>query len=617
MVGFQADVEAVALFLTDDHTFQVIEDSDWKNINKSVLISTDRDLTSRLRKTLSTSLISVLHSVLFLWPSSGDVPEFQTYFRNIIQENSVSPHPLVQELWHSMMKSSGQEFVHKGFVFPKEMKAFALPSTGKVSSGYPVFNTIKAVWTLALGLKTAQQRQCRPGSDCFLTQTNALGPAVLQALQNNQNVLLETPVTFKEGKQLMFNDVFPNNGQVILTSVSGDGVFREVGRYSDKTGLITHKMTVLQHRKATTPNYYSQQIPPASLRSSALTMNPKHELSSLPTTSKKQLSSVLVTNIQNTSFGAWINRTWCLVTIAFSGAGVLVTLYVLVFLLMKFCDKTVKKNTIVISMFQLLALITMYVGALLFTFQPSFAMCGARKVVHNVAYAFNYGCLLLRAMSLRSQKTLGLGGSISQVNQMLTLLFVVGAQVALEVQWWILRPPGVVFEPGELLECSISRGDFLVCQSYIIFLLVVAVLMAFFSRNTPYCYREGYCVTVTSLLCLTVFFVWVVAFGLLPKDEDRGFSASVAQISTATVILGGIFGPQLYSLHKYGKNIHKPLSYADSLSTVFTMFKDIDSVSGGSTSSLRGKKSAKTLESPYSGEVIQNPLYDELNSAYP
>lgn len=90
-------------------------------------------------------------------------------------------------------------------------------------------------------------------------------------------------------------------------------------------------------------------------------------------------------------------------------------------------------------------------------------------------------------------------------------------------------------------------------------------------------------------------------------------------MATALTVLLGIFGPQLFAIHKYGGFPHKPLSYADSLSTVFTMFKDLDNASSGGTTS-RGKKNAKTLETPFAtelGEGTRNPLYSDYQSAYP
>ncbi|XP_076334322.1 uncharacterized protein LOC143238195 [Tachypleus tridentatus] len=599
----EVDVEAVALFLTDSHVLQVFDHIEWKNSSMSVLISTDRDLTSRLQDSLLTEHLSDLSNVLFLWPSSSEVLEFETYFRNMIQGITEPTHPLVKDLWNSMNDTRGQEFVHKGFIFPGVMASFTLPSSRKVSTSHESLNTIKAVWTLALGLRAAQQRQCH-GKDCLPGQ-KSLGRVVLQALQNYETLLLKTPVRSLHDRNIMFDDVFPNFGQIVLTNLSFTGSFQEIGRYSSKMGLITREDVLLRRRTTT----FHHHTPLTSFDT-----NHENKLCNLPSSSHKRLENVKAGNVKSYSFGAWMTKTWCSVCTALSGTGILVTGYVLALLLVKVCDKTVKMNAIVISVFQLIALIMMYLGALLFTFQPSFTTCSTRKVVHNVAYAFNYGCLLLRGMTLRSQKALGLGGSVNQANQILTLLYVVGAQVALEVQWWIFHPPEVKIDPKQILECSISKRGFLVCQTYIMFLLLLAVLMTFFVRN---CYQEGYCVTVTSLLSLTVFFVWVVAFALLPEDEYGDFATCVAQISTATVILGGIFGPQLYSLRKHRENFREPLFYADSLSTIFTMFKDIDSTSGQDKSPLRREKFRRTLEPPYSGEVVQTSLFNKLKSSYP
>lgn len=84
-------------------------------------------------------------------------------------------------------------------------------------------------------------------------------------------------------------------------------------------------------------------------------------------------------------------------------------------------------------------------------------------------------------MYLRAQNSLGLGGSVNRCNQLLTLFFIVGVQVALETQWWLVRPPGVY--AGNTLECSVGKTEVLESQIYVTFLLLLSTAMAVSTRK--------------------------------------------------------------------------------------------------------------------------------------
>lgn len=338
---------------------------------------------------------------------------------------------------------------------------------------------------------------------------------------------------------------------------------------------------------------------------------------SVPPMTARTTEDVKVTHAsKNLHLSAWLGRPWALTILGLCGFGVLVTLYILVFLMVKACEGSLKKNNSPLAVAQLLSLLALYVAASLFTWKPSALLCGLQRFVSNVSYAFCFGCLLLKGMHLRAQNSLGLGGRVNRINQLLTLLFIVGVQVALETQWWVIRPPSMSFET---MECHSVKEEILESQGYISFLLLLSVAVAVSTRKIPYNYREGRCLIATTLTCLAFFLAWDAACWLLPDTTSRNIAAPVALIVTAIVVLGGIFGPQLFAIHKYGGFPHKPLSYADSLSTVFTMFKDLDNTSSSGTTG-RGKKNAKTLETPFGAEAhetTRNPLYSDYQSAYP
>lgn len=203
----------------------------------------------------------------------------------------------------------------------------------------------------------------------------------------------------------------------------------------------------------------------------------------------------------------------------------------------------------------------------------------------------------------------------------------------MEVQWWKMISPAVVTRNGVVM-CAGKTADYLFSQSYIGILLCACAILGFMTRNVPYTNREGQNLFISSLFCLPVFIAWTVAYGLVTDAEARCVVASLGMTITGIAILGGVYGPMLYLIHKFGRIPHKPLSYADSLSTVFTMFQDptMDSANSSpvlmdkhsKSNTARGKKCGKTVDGQLDSaflvpaqDMVRNPLYISTISAYP
>lgn len=102
---------------------------------------------------------------------------------------------------------------------------------------------------------------------------------------------------------------------------------------------------------------------------------------------------------------------------------------------MKFCEmegsglgngSTSKQSTVSLTLF---ACMILFLGSMLFLFEPSPVLCSIKSSVHNIGLCLLFGSLLIQSMFLRAQATIGLGGNVSQVNQLLTLAFIVATQV--------------------------------------------------------------------------------------------------------------------------------------------------------------------------------------------
>ena len=202
------------------------------------------------------------------------------------------------------------------------------------------------------------------------------------------------------------------------------------------------KENEIDNQKSTTRSQRQNFKTKKSLeREKELTLKP-HNLIRLSTKLNKTTSALNststpdVTKRRQVSITAWLGNSWSIVIMSLCITGILATLYVQTFLLMKSCEGALKKSNQGLSVGHLLAIMMTFLGSSFYVFYPTAFMCSVRTTIHNIALALLFGSLLLRAMHIRAQKSIGLGGRSSKMNLFLTLLFVVGIQVALEIQQW-------------------------------------------------------------------------------------------------------------------------------------------------------------------------------------
>ncbi|XP_023220735.1 uncharacterized protein LOC111622554 [Centruroides sculpturatus] len=615
---YKASPKGVVALLSPHQAIKLLKNFDPEDAESLYwLIVTPIDISTELKATLNPVQLNLLSKVFMLSPNSIYIKEYHSYFRQLLTEEESLDHPLVAEL----VKKSNLS-LHKD---PLDLKKHIHVEEIRNSSlERDVSNTVKAIWSLAAAMKNVQNRICRRGTDCLLYLRKSLSSYINRAIRNVGYTLHGTGASALDGNKLHFSkDGFLSTTRYVLR-ILNSGESQEIGWYSDDSGLVIDPNVLGAIKKFDQTDLYRNHLSQSSLRSVSLTSHHEPKMNHpranvIPEESKNppvviseepKEEIIDVRDIKESNLASWIGRPWALTILGLSAVGVLFALYVLVFLLVKMCEGTLKKSNLLLGILQILSVLSLYGAATLLLFKPSSFICGLQRLVPNVAYSYCFGVLLLKSMHLRSQKTIGLGGSVSNLNQVLTLLFIVGLQLALEVQWWILRPPFIVVAEDEV-RCVMSRGDILLSQVYIVVLLLLVVLTTLSVHNVPYNYTEGKSLIATSVICLAVFIGWAVACWMLTNTGDRHIAASLAPIATAAAVLIGIFCPQLYAIHKYGVFPHKKLSYTDSLSTVFSVFKEVDQATG------RGKKGAKTLETR-TAQGKRNPaFYDDFASAYP
>ena len=188
----------------------------------------------------------------------------------------------------------------------------------------------------------------------------------------------------------------------------------------------------------------------------------------------------------STSLTSWLGRGWSLAILVGSIIGSLVTLYTFTFLLMKSCEGALghnyRQSLIAIN---LLSIMLLFLGSMLYIFEPSPVLCTARRSAHNLSLCLLFGSLLIKSMYLRAHKTIGLGGQVNQVNQFLTLVFIIAVQVSIESHYWkqladwssspVASANLITYSIHTL--CSPGPKDYLSNQSY---LLIVFILLLLF-----------------------------------------------------------------------------------------------------------------------------------------
>ncbi|XP_023239556.1 uncharacterized protein LOC111638144 [Centruroides sculpturatus] len=565
---------------------------------KLVLFLTEKatNFTNLLNLTDSTN-----EDLIVITPEILSVSGFEDYWKKELNEGNISKHPLIARL------SSMNETLEDNYT----------------SLSKPISDEIKIIWTFSECLKNIQKKKCSYGSDCISLIKESLNSDIFNEMKTINftisNVFDERNVTVR----------FDRNGKLATERFNiyliGKDNTLQIGYYDEDddapnaNGLfltLSDIFLIPNHTDTANTNKprSSSLLSPPGISRLFYGTDPMQNSTDIPLNAdykKKEFQTLLGTS----GLGIWVSRPWSLTVIVLSTVGILSTIYIISFLLMKSCEGALKKRNLPLMFLTLLSVLLLFGSSIPFIFRPSTILCGITRVCHNITLALLSACLLLHAMHLRSQELLGLGGRVSRLNQFITLGFIIGIQIALEVQFWLFETPKI-FLVDDVPFCSVSVNEYVTSQIYIAYVIVIGLVVAFTSRNVPYNHREGHCLWITQIVFLIAFVSKTCLYCFL-KREVKDMIMSLSLIVIAYIILGGIFIPYLYEVHRQGGLPHKPLSYAESMSTVFTMFKqDGESISGESTTS-RGKKAAKTLDkSEGMVEMTHNPLYDDFRSVY-
>ena len=253
---------------------------------------------------------------------------------------------------------------------------------------------------------------------------------------------------------------------------------------------------------------------------------------------------------------------WKIIVVIIAGTGVLMTLILMLYIMCKICSGRLVKRYLVIGVPMLIAMLLLFLSVIPYVFTPSEEICGMRYFAHGFSYSLCFASILTKMMSLKDHKLVGLGGNVSKVNQLLLIFFMVSVQVAIGVQWWVLRKPVLLTEVlteqynGGLKQttyyaCDFDRKDFIAYHSYVIFLIALCCIYSLSIRNNGKDSKDvsARVLSVCSWFCLFLWIAIIVTFFVLERKLLEAV-CSIGLLAVALSVLLIVFLPTISAISR-------------------------------------------------------------------
>lgn len=272
------------------------------------------------------------------------------------------------------------------------------------------------------------------------------------------------------------------------------------------------------------------------------------------------------------SYESFISRMWSLVVVAVAILGTCACLWMLMYVLIKMCDGTLTGNQ-TMGVLLLLGIMCLFASVIPWLLPPNEMVCANRHFFHPLAMVLCFAILLVKAMQLRSLVSVGLGGSIPHVNQLVSLVFMLLVQVVISIEWYISSSPlGVQVNDG-YPECAVSKNRFLLLHLYPCTLLILAFCYGMSVLKIKRNFNEGRWITCATAFIIPIFAAWSVVYYFAPVLYHDP-SVAVSIVAVAGTLLSAIFFPKMLTIAKQSSLKGDDLQRSHSDSTVFTAFSD-------------------------------------------
>nr|XP_053649824.1 uncharacterized protein LOC128700567 [Cherax quadricarinatus] len=494
----------------------------------------------QLKKKLDGGLLVEVHSPV--------IPGFSQYFAATVHANTSLVAPLAMQYMKIISHCDTEALAVQSLSPLPQCSGLQVKELTKLVNSNLTTATVKAVSSLAAAFRLVQIERCSTGVHCLQALRQDLHQDILKSL-------LKLSFTVGGGADKIR---YTADGRLVnsftIKQITAKGL-RQVGVYREDTGVVWSPREMLGSEKLE----YGRKG-----RTLGLVSIEEREKDSA-------IQSVLLTHED------YVGRTWAFSVLVVACLGVVVSLYVAVYVALRVCDGTLTGPQ-VLGAILLLGVMGLYASCVVYVLPPTSMTCAVREWAPPMCLALCYGILLVKSMHLRALVSVGVGGEVSQVNLHVSLLFMLSVQGALCVLGHagglgIGEEPLVKNGLNGNRQCGQKRIAILATRVYLILLLFLSLILATVNRKIQRNHNEGRWLLLTSCVSAPVVAVWSVMSYLAPSALEAP-TTSVALLILASVILGLVFMPKMRIIAQQAKEFrHKRLA-TTSVSTIFTQMEE-------------------------------------------
>ena len=250
------------------------------------------------------------------------------------------------------------------------------------------------------------------------------------------------------------------------------------------------------------------------------------------------------------SYESFISRTWSLAILSVALIGIFIAMWMLIYVIIKMCDRTLGGSQ-ALGLILLFSVILLLCSVIPWLLPPNEMICATRHFLPPLALALNFSILLVKAMQLRSLVKVGLGGSIPQINQIVSLVFMLAVQVVISSEWYLSNSPIKIVQDFETSypSCGVTRVRFVLLHTYPASLLVLAFCFGVSVLKIKTNYHEGRWITAATISMMPVYVVWMLLCSFAPAHFHDA-ATSFAIVVIGLMILCIVFAPKMHTISR-------------------------------------------------------------------
>ena len=208
------------------------------------------------------------------------------------------------------------------------------------------------------------------------------------------------------------------------------------------------------------------------------------------------------------SYKDFVSRTWAIIVMTVAILGFCISMFMLTYVLLKICDGSLTGQQ-AMGLMLMIGVTGLFGSVIPWLLPPNEMSCAARHFLHPLLMALCFSVLLVKAMQLRSLVAVGLGGRIPQINQLVSLAFMVIVQVVISCEWYMMNKPiGYIETDEDFPKCNVSRNRFLILHSYPAALLIIAFCYGVSVLKIKTNFHEGRWITAASIRYIILIFIF-------------------------------------------------------------------------------------------------------------